>query len=339
MVNSHDPHRPFYNPNGRRMNGEEVPSRLFKPEEIVIPSYLPDLPEVRQEYATYYNSVRRLDDTVGRVLQALDASGQANHTLVVFLSDNGSPFPFAKANTYLASNRSPFLVRWPGVTKPGSVDSNHFVSEVDFFATFMAATGQPIPSGLDSRSLVPLLKGGEQDGRNYVFTQIDYKIGGAPTPMRCVQDKHYAYIFNAWSDGKFKYKNNNEGETFKAMEAAGSTHPDIQARVDMFRHRVPQEFYDLEKDPSGLNNLVHDAKYQDLIKKYQGVLRQWMVDTHDFCLPSFDARDNPAQLAAAVANYPKLIGPPVTENEGDADTGGENPSSRKAKRAAKKNAQ
>lgn len=156
-------------------------------------------------------------------------------------------------------------MRWPGVTKAGSVDSRHFVSEVDFFSTFMEAAGLPIPAGLDGRSLVPLLKGGEQEGRDFVFTQIDYKAGGGPTPMRCVQDKRYAYIFNAWSDGKSNYKNNNEGETFKAMERAGPTHPDIQARVDMLRHRVPQEFYELERDPSGLNNLIHDSKCQDLI--------------------------------------------------------------------------
>ena len=194
MVNSHDPHRPFYDSNGRGKNGEEVPSRLFKPEEMVIPSYLPDLPKVREEYSHYFNSVRRLDDTVGRVLAALDASGLASRTLVVFITDNGSAFPFAKANTYLASNRTPMLMRWPGVTKPGSVDKTHFVSEVDFFATFMDATGLPIPSGLDGRSMVPLLKGGEQDGRDYVFTQIDYTIGGPPKPMRCVQDALWLHL-------------------------------------------------------------------------------------------------------------------------------------------------
>ena len=341
MVNSHDPHRPFYDPNGRGKNGEEVPTRLFNPKEIVIPAYLTDLPEVRNEYATYYNSVRRLDDTVGRVLQALDASGLAARTLVVFISDNGSPFPFAKANTYLASNRTPFLVRWPGVTKPGSVDNTHFVSEVDFFATFMEATGQPVPKGLDGRSLVPLLKGGKQDSRDYVFTQIDYKIGGRPTPMRCVQDKRYGYIFNAWSDGKYKYKNNNEGETFKAMEAAGPTHPDIQARVDMFRHRVPQEFYDMEKDPACTVNLIHDPKCQDLVKKYQGVLRQWMIDSHDFCLAAFDVRDDPAKLAVAVTNYPKLLGPIASDEEGaTADPGtNDKTAKRKANRAAKNNKQ
>ena len=344
MVNSHDPHRPFYDPSKRGKNGEEVPSRIFKAEEMVIPSYLPDLPKVREEYANYFSSVRRLDDTVGRVLQALDESGLASRTLVVFITDNGSAFPFAKANTYLASNRTPMLFRWPGMIKPGSVDKTHFVSEVDFFATFMDATGLPMPSGLDGRSMVPLLKGGEQDGRDYVFTQIDYTIGGPPKPMRSVQDARYGYIFNAFSDGKFKYKNNNEGQTFAAMEEAGKTDPAIQARVEMFRHRVPQEFYDLEKDPGCTNNLIHDPKQQPLVKRYQDRLRQWMIETHDHCLTAFDVRENPAQLAKAVANYPVL-----DKSGGTATEAGEEPDAkppatddkaakRKANRAAKKEA-
>ena len=158
----------------------------------------------------------------------------------------------------------------------------------------MEAAGLQAPAGMDGRSLVPLLKGQEQSGRDHVFTQIDYKAGRDPTPMRCVQDNHYAYIFNAWSDGQHAYKNNNEGETFKAMEVAGSSNPAIQARVEMFRHRVPQEFYDLEKDPACTTNLVNDPQHRELAQKYQETLRRWMVDTHDFCLAAFDARNDPA---------------------------------------------
>ena len=134
--------------------------------------------------------------------------------------------------------------------------------------------------------------------------------------MRCVQDNHYAYIFNAWSDGQHAYKNNNEGETFKAMEVAGSSNPAIQARVEMFRHRVPQEFYDLQKDPSCATNLIDDPQYRALAQKYQETLRRWMVDTHDFCLAAFDARNDPAKLAAAVACYPKASGPVASDDAG-----------------------
>jgi N-sulfoglucosamine sulfohydrolase len=74
----------------------------------------------------------------------------------------------------------------------------------------------------------------------------------------------------------------------------------------MFRYRVPQEFYDLEKDPGCTVNLINDPKYQDLVKEYQERLRNWMVETKDHCLAAFDVRDDPAKLAEAVKNYPKL---------------------------------
>ena len=305
MVNSHDPHRPFHNPKTANKNWS-TPSRLYTPDEVTVPTYLTDLPEVREELSHYYNSVRRLDDTIGSILEALEKSGFADNTLVIFLTYNGSAFPFAKANTYLASTRTPLIVRWPGVTKAGSVDKDHFVANVDFFATFMEATGLPQPAGLDGRSLVPLLNGGKQDGRDFVFTQIDYTIGGPAKPMRCIQDKKFGYIFNASSDGKFAYKNNNEGATFKAMQAKGKTDPEIQARVDMFRNRVPQEFYDLQTDPGCTRNLIDSPEHADLIAQYQTRLRKWMVETNDHNLKAFDVRDDPAKLAQEIINYPKL---------------------------------
>ena len=310
MVNSHDPHRPFHNPAKANKNWS-TPSKLYSPDEVTVPSYLTDLPEVREEISHYYNSVRRLDDTVGKVLEALDKSGFAENTLVLFITDNGSAFPFAKANTYLAGTRTPFLVRWPGVIKPGSLDTEHFVANVDFFPTFMEATGLPKPNGLDGHSLVPLFKGEKQDNRKFVFTQIDYTNGGPAKPMRCIQNKQFGYIFNAFSDGKFAYRNNNEGRTFKAMQAKGKTDPAVQARVDMFRHRVPQEFYDLQKDPGCTKNLINSPEHAKNIAEFQKRLREWMVKTNDHNLPAFDVRDDPAKLAVEVANYPKLVKTPL----------------------------
>ena len=102
------------------------PSRTFDPEEVVIPEFLPDLPDVRLEIAEYYNSVRRCDDTVGRLLDVLDEAGVAENTLIMFLSDNGMAFPFAKTNCYLNSTRTPFLARWPAVIQAGRVDTEPF---------------------------------------------------------------------------------------------------------------------------------------------------------------------------------------------------------------------
>jgi len=291
MVNSHDPHRPFQY-RGPLENGAEAPSRYYTPSEVAVPGCVPDLPAVREELAAYQNSVRRLDDTVGKVLQALEESGAANNTLVMFLSDNGAAIPFAKCNTYLASTRTPWIVRWPGVVKPGSADKKHLISGIDFLPTVLDAAGIKSPERFDGKSFLPLLEGKEQAGREIVFTQIDRKSGGAAVPMRCAQSSHYAYIFTPWSDGVFRYSNNNEGETMKAMESAAKSSPEIAARVHLFRHRVPEEFYDLKEDPACLVNLISSPAHIKELDQMRNALGQWMKETNDPLLAAFLARDD-----------------------------------------------
>jgi N-sulfoglucosamine sulfohydrolase len=291
MVNSHDPHRPYCNPN-RLLKGAALPSKIYKPEDVVVPGFLPDLPGVRNELAHYLNSTRRLDDTFGTVMQALQESGFADNTLVIFISDNGIAVPFAKCNAWFHSTRTPWLVRWPGVVKPGTKNTNDFVSGIDLFPTFLAATGVKGPSDIDGRSIVPLLKGEKQKGRNYVFTQIDKKAGNDAVPMRAVQNAKYGYIYNPFSDGKHRYRNNNEGLSMRAMNEAAKTNPTIAARIAVFRYRVPEELYDLEKDPDCLHNLINNPKYEGGIKSLQAKMLIWMKQTKDPMLEAFLHRNN-----------------------------------------------
>ncbi len=295
MVNSHDPHRPYCNP-AKLTKGAAMPSRTYKPSEVHVPGFLPDLPGVREELAQYLNSTRRLDDTFGAVMKALDESGERDNTLVIFITDNGIAVPFAKCNAWFHSTHSPLLARWPGVVEPGTLDDKHFVSVVDFFPTFLEATGVKGPGGLDGRSFVSLLKGGTQAGRSHVFTQIDSKAGGAYVPMRAVQDEHFGYIFNPFSDGKYWYRNNNEGKTMAAMNEAAKTDPAIAARVDLFRHRVLEEFYDLKKDPDCLNNLIDDPAYAKQRQDLQARLVSHMEKTGDPMLPAFNHRYDRARV-------------------------------------------
>lgn len=305
MVNSHDPHRPFHDPRKAKPKWG-TPSRLFSPEDVEVPSYLPDLPGVRLELSHYYNSVRRLDDTFGRVLEALREAGLEQDTLVLFVSDNGSAFPFAKANAYFAATRTPCIFRWPGEIEAGSVDRDHLVSSIDFFPTFAEVAGLPGPEGANGRSLLPLLRGGADDGRQFVFSQIDFKIGGPATPMRCVQNRKFGYLFNPWSLPGATYRNNNEGRTMKAMVEAAKTDPAVAARVEMYRHRVLEEFYDLEEDPGCVTNLIDRPEHQQGIEEFRRRLREWMEKTADPALAAFDQRGSPEAIRRALeSDYPK----------------------------------
>jgi len=299
MVNSHDPHRPYHIP-GRPIKGAKEPSKTYKPGDVSVPGFVCDLPGVRRELSYYLNSVRRLDDTFGRTMQALKESGFEKNTLVMFISDNGIAIPFAKCNAYLASTRTPWLVRWPGVVKKGTVDTRHFISGIDFFPTVLEAAGLPVPTGLDGFSFLPLLKGQKQSGRDMVFTQIDMKAGGDAVPMRCVQDGRFGYIFNPWADGKFWYRNNNEGLTMQAMVEAAPTDSFAAQRVRMFRYRALEEFYDLANDPDCIRNLIDSPEHSSEINRMRRRLHAWMKQTGDPLLGAFENRRSPEKLKAAL---------------------------------------
>lgn len=297
MLNSHDPHRPFYGNDDaswyERADGAAKPSRAFQPEEVTTPGFLTDLPEVRREIAEYYSSVRRCDDTVGATLDVLRELGLEDNTLVLFLSDNGMAFPFAKTNCYLNSTRTPWIMRWPEKIRPGAIDSKHFVTGIDIMPTFLEAAGVQLPEGMDGQSFMPVLAGESQQDREFAFTQFHQTAGRKNYPMRCVQNTRFGYIFNPWSNGERVFHNESQsGRTFAAMRDAAEQDPDIAARVELFLHRVPEEFYDFENDPNALNNLIDDPAYQEQINHLRTELETWMEQTKDPALACFRERES-----------------------------------------------
>jgi len=314
MVNSNDPHRPFFVPGQKLKGGMAEPSRIYSPEEIEVPGFLPDLPDVRKELSYYYNSAKRLDDTFGKVMQALEESGYKDNTLVIFMSDNGIALPFAKCDNYNASSRTPWIVRWPGVIKEGTVDNEHFISEVDYYPTILDALGIKIDAKTDGKSRLPLYKGENQNNDAIIFTQIDNKAGGnkAPfrsnaSPMRGVQTLNYIYIFNAWAYTNVIYYNNNEGITMQAMQKAAEHNQEIRNRVDFFRRRPAEEFYDIIKDPDCLNNLISDTKYMVEIQRMRSELKKWMKKYNDPLLYVCENRDNKEKIRDKLYElYPDL---------------------------------
>ncbi len=140
--------------------------------------------------------VMETDAVVGRVLDVLEKSGAADRTLVIFTADNGCApyigvkdleqmghYPSGslrgyKADAWEGGHRVPFIVRWPGVVKPGSV-CNQLVYQADFIRTFAEVFGMQLPdaAGEDSFSLMPLLKGDDKPIRAHA---VSTSIGGTP---------------------------------------------------------------------------------------------------------------------------------------------------------------
>ena len=301
IVNIADPHKPFFaeGKGGETVPDPNVPSRAFTPEEVPVPGFLFDDPVVRKELSHYYSSVRRADDCAGGVLEALGASGEADRTLVLFLSDHGMPLPFAKTQLYHHSTRTPLIVRWPGVTEPGAWDREHMVSAVDFLPTLLDAIGAAHPEGLDGRSFLPLLKGESQEGRDMVFKEYNENAGGHRNPMRAVETRTSLYLFNPWSVGGRKMFTATAGtSTYRRMKELAPTDPAIAARLDLFDHRVVEEFYDVADDPDCLHNLIADPGRRAEVDHLRAALESWMERTGDPLLDVFRHRDDPAALAS-----------------------------------------
>jgi len=297
QANSHDPHRPFAGSalDSSSWGGNLPPiTRIYKPEDIEMLGYLPDIPDVRKEVTQYYNSVYRCDQNIGAVLKALKESGLESNTLVIFLSDHGASFPFSKAQCYLNSTRTPMIIRWPGITKPGSANIDQLISGTDIMPTILEAAGVPVPEALDGSSFMPLLLKGKYTGRSYLLTSFYQIFEKKRYPMRCLQNKEFGYIYNFWSDGTTAMTGDATGGlTWNAMLRAAETDPAIAARVELYRYRVREEFYDLKNDPDGYNNLADDPAYADKIKEFREMMLKEMKKCNDPACDAFRDRNKP----------------------------------------------
>ena len=249
---------------------------------------MPDIPDVRKELSQYYSSCHRCDETIGEVLRALDESGMADDTLVIFMSDNGMAFPFAKANCYLNSTKTPFIARWTGHIEAGAWNKNDYIAGIDYTPTILEAVGLKDELECDGCSYLPLLLGEKQENRDVVYTQFNTTSMKNSYPMRCIQSEQYGYIFNAWADGNTYYKNESmSGLTFRAMQSAGEDNEEILERVRFLNYRCREEFYDFTNDPNALHNLIDEPEYQEMIQKFRNRLEKYLKETEDPVYPDY----------------------------------------------------
>ena len=300
-INISDPHKPFWSE--VRGGGEDpyVPSRIYNAEEVPVPGFLFEDPEVREELALYYSSVRRADDCLNEVLKALRKSGQWENTMIVFLSDHGMPLPFAKTQLYHHSTRTPLMVRLPGTTKAGKLESRHMVSVLDLLPTVLDSLGVPKPKRLDGRSFLPLLRGEKQENRDYVIKEYNENAGRSRDPMRAIQSKTHLYLFNPWSNGERIFATATNGTvTCKRMIKLSEEDEEMNKRLELYRFRVPEELYQVNKDPDCLENLIDYASQEKAKIKLQASLEEWFEKTNDPILECFRKRDDPEFVEAYI---------------------------------------
>ena len=276
VVDFFDPHCPSDRVALQRLQQRATEEQL---RDVRPPPNLPSTGVLRQEQYRYREDVRRLDRSVGAVLDELERRGRAADTLVMFVSDNGADLPFAKATLYEAGINMPLLVRWPGRVAPGSA-TQALVSFVDLLPTALEAAGLTPPGGIDGRSLVGLLEGRVAAHRDLVFGEQDESREGEAAPSRSVVDARYKYIRHFRLDTPFEVASMRT-RTWESVVRAAADDPALAARIDRLRNRPREELFDLEADPWELVDLSADAAHRALLERLRAQLRDWMEREDD----------------------------------------------------------
>jgi N-sulfoglucosamine sulfohydrolase len=221
--------------------------------------------------------------------------------MLIFLSDHGMPLPFAKTQLYHHSTRTPLMVRIPRVTENGKVEKRHMVSVVDLLPTVLETLGIDRPARLDGRSFYPALRGQKMEGWDYIIKQYHENSGRSRDPMRAIQSKTHLYLFNPWSNGERIFATATNGTvTCKRMIALAEEDEQMNDRLQLYRFRVPEELYQVRKDPNCLENLIDYPNQEKNRVQLQQMLEDWMVKTGDPILECFQKRDEPEFVEAYV---------------------------------------
>lgn len=244
-----------------RLFGET--SGVVSPHNVRVPSYLPDTPEVRQDFASYYNLMEQMDAFVGSHLRDLEQAGLAEDTIVFYYSDNGGCLPRSKRYCYEEGHRVALVVHVPEKWRhlapvPSGSEVAAPVSFIDFVPTLLSLAGVKQPREMPG---APFL------GRDIADPKV-YAFG-----MRNRMDERYDFIRTV-TDGRYRYIRNymphrplgqvvafpwmlQSYQSWHSHYLAGNLSP-VQARF--FQPKPFEEFYDLEADPDEVNNIADEPR-------------------------------------------------------------------------------
>ncbi|GEO06497.1 heparan N-sulfatase [Adhaeribacter aerolatus] len=283
-----DPHRPY---EAELKNKTEI-----NKAEIKVPGWLPDNAAVREDLMDYLAEVKRFDQTIEEAVKLLKQKGLYNNTLIIVTSDNGMPFPRAKANVYDSGSNIPLVMSWGNHFGKGKY-YNEFVTLADIAPTILEVAGLKTTDPMTGKSLLPLLQKNQQDKRyGQVFLERErhasVRDNNLSYPVRAIRTKDYLYIENLrpdrWPAGnpnltvppspfgdidnggskKFLIENRNNAAAAKWVAAS-------------LEKRPARELYILQNDKDQLHNVAEAPANVKIIQSLKGELDQWRRDTQD----------------------------------------------------------
>jgi arylsulfatase A-like enzyme len=250
---------------------------------------------VRSDLLDYYHEVERFDRDLGALIASLERIGELDNTIIIVTSDNGMPFPRAKATIYDGGVRVPLAIRWPGIARSGTSVSA-LVSLADIAPTILDGLGLPPIPAMTGRTLLPLLRGDSQADRDHVFVErerhANVRRGDLSYPVRAIRTNEYLYVRNLRPDrwpagdpetyvavGPF---GDIDGGPSKSLLLDRRTDASLSRYFDLATAKRPaEELYDLSRDPDQLQNVAGRPEHRAAQTRLRTALDRWMRETQD----------------------------------------------------------
>ncbi|MBI2434279.1 MAG: sulfatase-like hydrolase/transferase, partial [Candidatus Hydrogenedentes bacterium] len=266
-----EPHRPF-----QRSHADPV-----NPGEVRVPPFLPDTDECRKELAEYYMSCHEADLALGKVLDAIKASGHWDDTVIIWIADNGLPFPGAKTSLYEPGVRLPCVIRHPELTRKNATNQA-MINWSDLPPTLLdIAHATPEKAQYHGRSLLPILETESPGGWDEVYFSHTFHEVTMYYPVRGYRDRRYKFLWNLAHPLEFPFARDLwDSETWQGVLKRGDTHYGNRS-VEALLHRPEFELYDLEQDPWETTNLALQEEFKSHATSFHQKVREFQERTED----------------------------------------------------------
>ncbi|WP_319589316.1 sulfatase-like hydrolase/transferase [uncultured Draconibacterium sp.] len=255
------------------------------PEEVTISPYHPATPEMKHDWAQYYDKVEDMDIQIGKWLKELDDAGLSENTIVFYYGDHGGVLARSKRYVYETGTRVPFIVRIPDkykylfpAKKPGS-KVNRLVSFVDLVPTLLSIVGIDIPEYLQGNAFLGQQK---TEDPEYVY-MFRGRMDERYDMCRAVRDKQFRYIRNympyrvCGQRLEYLFKAQSIRSWKEAYEAGKCN----TVQSAFWEPKPLEELYDINNDPWEINNLVNDPKYKDVLQRLRAANKEWVLRIKD----------------------------------------------------------
>lgn len=255
------------------------------PKQVNLPPYHPNTPEIRQDWAHYYDNIEDMDSWIGEVMVELEASGEAENTIVFYYGDHGGVLARSKRYIYESGTHVPFIVSIPEkykhlfpAEKPGS-KVDRLISFVDLVPTLLSITGIPIPEYLQGNAFLGEQKTPDPEYAYMFRGRMDERYDLS----RAVRDKQFRYISNympyrPWGQHIDYLWKAPSIRSWEQVFLKGQCN-EVQSRF--WLPKPSEELYDTEQDPWEVNNLAGDPAYAAALSRMRKASGDWSLRIYD----------------------------------------------------------